>query len=60
MNKKDKERAAYIAICLDFNDKLNTTYHKEWTEVCYELSGYWKIFSVIFLIETFNDIQFTQ
>lgn len=55
-NKKDKARAAYIAICLDLNDKLNTSYHNEWTEACYELSGYWKIISAIFHNETFNDM----
>lgn len=46
--RQEKARAAYIAICLDMNDKLAKNNPKQWKEACYDLSGYWKVMNNIF------------
>lgn len=47
-SSEQKARAAYYAVCLDFNSELQKKYPKQWKEACYQLSGFWKVMNNIF------------
>lgn len=46
--KEQKARAAYMAVCLDFDKTLSQKYPKQWEEARYNLSGYWRVMNNIF------------
>jgi len=48
-NREEKARAAYLAVCLDMAADLSKKHPRQWKEACFNLSGYWKIMTNIFL-----------
>ena len=46
--KEQKARAAYMAVCLDFDNTLSQKYPNQWEEARYNLSGYWRVINNIF------------
>lgn len=46
-NRQEKARAAYFAVCLDMDNDLKKKYPKQWKEAFYDLSGYWKVITMI-------------
>src|SRR5690606_7968085 len=41
-------RGAYLAICLEMDDELNSRYVEPWKKSVHALSGYWKIVNNVF------------
>jgi hypothetical protein len=58
--REERARAAYLAVCLDMDDRLSKSYKKEWKMACYDLSGYWKIMNNIFFGDFESLTQFRQ
>ncbi len=47
-SKEQRAKAAYLAVCLDFDKTLNQNHPKEWEAARYALSGYWRVMNNIF------------
>ena len=57
-SREEKARAVYMAVCLDMDRLLSKKYPKDWSQACYELSGYWRVINNIFFSDgEFNGIN---
>ncbi len=54
--KQEMARAAYLAVSLDLSKDLKKKYPKQWKEACYNLSGYWKVISIVFNNDSFKSL----
>lgn len=54
--KQEMARAAYLAVSLDLAKDMKKKYPKQWKEACYNLSGYWKVISIVFNNDSFKSL----
>ncbi|MFZ4770539.1 MAG: hypothetical protein ACOYLO_10200, partial [Ferruginibacter sp.] len=54
--KQEMARAAYLAVSLDLSKDLKKKYPKQWKDACYNLSGYWKVISIVFNNDSFKSL----
>ncbi|HKK10892.1 MAG TPA: ADP-ribosylglycohydrolase family protein, partial [Bacteroidales bacterium] len=67
-NRKERARAAYLAVCLDMNTDLARNHRRQWRQASHDLSGYWKVMNNIFyggnhqnhIIDFQNIIEFRE
>jgi hypothetical protein len=55
-NRRDRARAAYLAVCLGMDSYLARSHQKLWRQASQDLSGYWKIMNNIFFDGSFQNI----
>jgi hypothetical protein len=47
-DRQDRARAAYLAVCLELDEKIKKSDPEAWEKACNDLKGYWRVMNEVF------------